>query len=183
MDILLTFTGFHDPYFKGLVGHEEQPGPILSLLSARSFEQVILFSTPQTDRVTLETQDAISTLYPEIDINILDMPLDDPTDYAGILKGLREHIREIQEALTDATFFVAVASGTPQMHACWFLLCAAGEIPARLLHVRPPHFVTKERPLVSEIDLTSNEFPIVRSQLGVLFADEDIPVDWEAAVN
>ena len=183
MDVLLTFTGFHDPYFKGLVGQEEQPGPILSLLTARSFDQVILFSTPKTDQVTLETQDAISALYPEIDINILDMPLDDPTDYAGILKGLREHVREIQETLTDATFFVAVASGTPQMHACWFLLCAAGEIPARLLHVRPPHFVTKERPLVSEIDLTSNEFPIVRSQLGVLSADEDISVDWEAAVN
>jgi hypothetical protein len=33
MDVLLTFTGFHDPYFKGLVDQEEQPGPILSLLS------------------------------------------------------------------------------------------------------------------------------------------------------
>ena len=32
MDVLLTFTGFHDPYFKGLVDQEEQPGPILSLL-------------------------------------------------------------------------------------------------------------------------------------------------------
>jgi len=183
MDVLLTFTGFHDPYFRGLVGQEEQPGPILSLLSARSFEQIILFSTPKTDQVTRETQDAISALYPETGIDILDMPLDDPTDYAGILKGLREHIREIQETLTDATFFVAVASGTPQMHACWFLLCAAGEIPARLLHVRPPHFVTKERPLVSEVDLTANEFPIVRSQLGTLPADKDVPVDWEAAVD
>ena len=31
MDVLLTFTGFHDPYAIGLVGQEEQPGPILSL--------------------------------------------------------------------------------------------------------------------------------------------------------
>ncbi|MCK9229494.1 MAG: hypothetical protein M0Q23_00830 [Syntrophales bacterium] len=29
-DVLLTFTGFHDLYFKGLVDREEQPGPILS---------------------------------------------------------------------------------------------------------------------------------------------------------
>jgi hypothetical protein len=24
LDVLLTFTGFHDPYFKGLVDQEEQ---------------------------------------------------------------------------------------------------------------------------------------------------------------
>ena len=44
MNILLTFTGFHDPYAIGLVGQQEQPGPILSLVGARSFDQVILFS-------------------------------------------------------------------------------------------------------------------------------------------
>jgi hypothetical protein len=27
LQILLTFTGFHDPYAKGLVGEDEQPGP------------------------------------------------------------------------------------------------------------------------------------------------------------
>lgn len=30
MKVLLTFTGFQDPYSIGLVGQEEQPGPILS---------------------------------------------------------------------------------------------------------------------------------------------------------
>lgn len=44
MNILLTFTGFHDPYAVGLVGQEEQPGPILSLVGARVFDRVILFS-------------------------------------------------------------------------------------------------------------------------------------------
>ena len=48
MDILLTFTGFHDPYFKGLVDEEEQPGPIISLLSIRSFDHIVLFDTPST---------------------------------------------------------------------------------------------------------------------------------------
>lgn len=45
MNILLTFTGFHDPYALGLIGQEEQPEPILSLVGARVFDQVILFST------------------------------------------------------------------------------------------------------------------------------------------
>jgi hypothetical protein len=30
-DIPLTFTGFHDPYFKGLVDQEEQPSNFVTL--------------------------------------------------------------------------------------------------------------------------------------------------------
>lgn len=72
MDILLTFTGFHDPYFKGLIDLEEQPGPILSLLSTRSFEHIVLFDTSSTNKVTEETKNAISRLYPETKEMMLD---------------------------------------------------------------------------------------------------------------
>ncbi len=48
MNVLLTFTGFHDPYFLGLVDQDEQPGPILSLLSVRPFDHIFLFNTPNT---------------------------------------------------------------------------------------------------------------------------------------
>ncbi|RLC08559.1 MAG: sigma-54-dependent Fis family transcriptional regulator [Deltaproteobacteria bacterium] len=181
MDVLLTFTGFHDPYFKGLVGQEEQPGPILSLLSARPFDVIFLFSTPSTEQVTKETKKAIMDSHANTKVEILGVNLDDPTDYTAILKGLRQHIHVIQETLDEAAFYIAVASGTPQMHACWVLLAAAGEIPARLLHVRPPHFVTKERPLVTEVDLTSREFPVVRSQIGTAIEVEDSIVDVDAA--
>ena len=53
MDVLLTFTGFHDPYAVGLVGEVEQLGPILSLVQAKSFDHIILFSTPGTEQNTL----------------------------------------------------------------------------------------------------------------------------------
>ena len=59
MDILLTFTGFHDPYAVGLVGQEEQPGPVLSLVRVRSFDQVILFSTPGVEKNTLADREAL----------------------------------------------------------------------------------------------------------------------------
>src|SRR4030042_3859286 len=166
MDILLSFTGFHDPYFKGLVGQDEQPGPILSLLSARVFDEVILFSTPSTDRITQDTKKVIFSLYPDTKVEIFDLNLVGPTDYAAILRGLRTHINKIQDISNKSDFYIAIASGTPQMHACWVLLAAAGEIPAKLLNVRPPQFVTKDRPLITEIDLTSREFPIVRALIG-----------------
>ncbi|MBA1495934.1 sigma 54-interacting transcriptional regulator, partial [Klebsiella pneumoniae] len=78
----------------------------------------------------------------------------------------------IQEEHKHAKFYISVASGTPQMHACWVLLAASGEIPAKILHVRPPRFVTKDRPLLSEIELSSDEFPSVRFKSSSFTIDE-----------
>lgn len=165
MDVLLSFTGFQDPYAIGLVGQEEQPGPILSLVGARSFDRIILFATPNTEKNTTATSDVLRSLYPRIGIEVRDLPLHDPTDYVAILTGLRTHIREITDSTPIATYFIAVASGTPQMHACWVLLAASGEIPACILNVRPPRFVSKDRPLVFEVDLSATEFPLVRADI------------------
>ena len=176
MDVLLTFTGFHDPYFKGLVNEEEQTGPILSLLSTRSFDHIFLFDTPTTQQITKDTQASISKLYPDANTYIVEMSLSDPTNYQEILGGLRSHLRKIIDDFASARFFIAVASGTPHMHACWVLLAASGEIPAHILHVRPPHFVTRDRPLVCEVDLSSANFPAVR------FQDEPLKVD-EGEIN
>jgi transcriptional regulator with AAA-type ATPase domain len=165
LDILLTFTGFQDPYAIGLVGQEEQPGPILSLVGARSFDRIILFSTPSTEKNTSATSDALQSLYPKAGIEVRDIPLHDPTDYVAILRGLRAHIRDVAASISKANYFIAVASGTPQMHASWILLAASGEIPARILNVRPPRFVSKDRPLVFEVDISATDFPLVRSNI------------------
>jgi DNA-binding NtrC family response regulator len=165
MNTLLTFTGFHDPYARGLIGEQEQPGPILSLVEARPFDRVILFTTPRTATQTDATRAALSALQPRLTIEIREIELDDPTDYVAILRGLRQHLREIlgaQAADRGAEFFIAVASGTPQMHACWLLLAASGELPAQILNVRPPQFVTRERSIVCEVDLQAPELPQVR---------------------
>jgi transcriptional regulator with PAS, ATPase and Fis domain len=162
MNILLTFTGFHDPYSPGSLESENQPGPILSLLAARNFDQVFLISTPNTFEITEKTKQAIGERFPGLAVEVREIDLAEPTDYRGIIKGLREHISGIKEAHIHDNLFVAVASGTPQMHACWLMLVASGELPAKILHSRPPRFVTADRPLVSEIDLSSEEFPTVR---------------------
>lgn len=183
MKILLTFTGFHDPYAKGLLGQEEQAGPILSLVSERFFEHIILFSTQNTEKNTSDTKTAIISLYPHAKVEIREMPIDDPTDYSTIFKGLRAHINKIQNVFSNASYFISVASGTPHMHACWLLLAAGGEIPAHILNVRPSRFVTSDRPLVSEIDLTSAEFPDVRPITGKIELSQPSPVDMETTLK
>lgn len=159
MRILLTFTGFHDPYSKGLVGEDEQPGPIISLLRARSFDLVYLLSTPNTEKNTAATVEALRA---HVELRETALPLQDPTDYASILKHLRTLTAGVVDEFPGAEYFVAVASGTPHMHACWVLLTTSGEFPARILHIRPPRFVTADRELVTEVDLTRPDFPLVR---------------------
>lgn len=172
MNILLSFTGFNDPFSKGLVEQEEQPGPILSVLKAKTFQSVYLFDTSATREASSNTKEAINNLYPECTVYVLDMKLSDPTNYHDIFRGLKEFALTIQEEHKPANFYISVASGTPQMHACWVLLAASGEIPAKILHVRPPRFVTKDRPLVSEIELSSDEFPSVRFKSSSFMIDE-----------
>jgi len=176
-NVLLTFTGFHDPFSRSLIGEEDQPGPILSLVATHPFDVIILLSTPATQGITSQTKYEIIQRHPEIEVQVRDLPLSDPTDYTAILAYLREHTAAVQNDFRDGVFFIAVASGTPQMHAVWVLLAASGEIPAKLLHVRPPRFVTKDRPLVSEIDLTTELFPMVRARISTGFepVGEDTP--------
>ena len=95
MDILLTFTGFQDPYTISLVEKEEQPGPILSLVNEKSFDKIILFSTPRTDKNTYATKEALQVSHKNLNVEVRDLALQDPTDYFSILKELRANVRNI----------------------------------------------------------------------------------------
>lgn len=182
MRMLLSFAGFHDPHSLGLVGEEEQPGPILSLANEFPFDRVVLFFTPPTSQNAIATQEALRRHHPATSAETREIPINDPTDYVSILKGLRGHFEELIDSTGKTQYFVSVASGTPQMHACWVLLVASGEIPAKILHVRPPKFVTKERPMVSEVDLTRPDFPVVRSNVCSVDLPETAPLEIEAAI-
>ena len=74
-NVLLTFTGFHDPYSKGLVGQEEQRGPILSLVAAQAFDRVILLSTPATEAITAQTECELRKLSSGLEVESRDVPL------------------------------------------------------------------------------------------------------------
>jgi DNA-binding NtrC family response regulator len=183
MKILLTFTGFHDPYSVGLIEDEELSGPILSLVREVQFDKIVLFSTPNTRNNTLSTRDVLLKLNPNLVVEIIDLLIDDPTDYLQILSMLRKYIGTIFQGSPTGETFISVASGTPQMHACWLLLVAGGELPARVLHVRPARFATKEKPLISEVDLAAHHFPVVRQQV-VYGKDPDVHMlDFESVLN
>ncbi|MGI6137789.1 MAG: hypothetical protein GX117_12875 [Candidatus Hydrogenedentes bacterium] len=115
MIVLLIFTGFHDPCFKGLVDQEEQAGPILSLLSTRIFDHIFIFNAPSTHRGAKETTDAIMKLHQKNAAHILEINFSGSTNCQEIFKRLRTHFSRINEAFASAHFYVAVTSGTSHM--------------------------------------------------------------------
>jgi DNA-binding NtrC family response regulator len=155
-EVLLTFVGYHDPYYKSAVEGEELKGPILYLLGLRGFDAVCLFSAPNTIGIANDTARAISSAHPQTAAQVLTLPIEDPINYGQIIREVKKAFQRIRRENPFSEYFIATASGTPQMHASWLMLAASGQIPARILQARPPQFVTAERQAVEEIDLRPN---------------------------
>lgn len=161
---LITIVGTRDPYVDSLVEDMERTGPILGLLSHdRSFQSVVLLSQPVTKERTQRTREAIQKLFPHISVKTIDMNILDPISYSAILHEMRKAIPFILEETSNHQLYINVSSGTPQMHSCWILLAASGEIPAHIINIRESKFVTKELGYFTELDFTSPDFPLVRS--------------------
>jgi transcriptional regulator with GAF, ATPase, and Fis domain len=173
VDVLLTFTGFHDPFAETALEGDMPTGPVLTVVAERSFDLVYLFGTPSVDARTAETRDEIVRKWPNVQVEILEVPLKDPTNYLGILRQLRGHFKKLNLRHPDARYYIAVSSGTPQMHASWVLLAASGEIPATILQSTPPKFVQEGKGRVKEIDLLQPEFPRITRSLAAPQAEDE----------
>ncbi len=161
LKVLLSFTGFHDPFAPSATTGEMRAGPVLTVVAERAFDRVYLFSTPKAAELSASTADAIRERHPGVTTHILEVPLKDPTNYLGILRQLRSHFKKLNAAHPGAEYSISVSSGTPHMHACWLLLAASGEIPATILQSTPPEFVPEGRSPIREIDFHHRDFPTI----------------------
>src|SRR5438093_11353889 len=89
MRILLTFTGFHDPFAETSIAGEKEAGPVLTVTSERQFDRVYLFTTPTTAQISAQTKEELDKRNKGVSVEICEVPLKDPTNYLGILKQLR----------------------------------------------------------------------------------------------
>jgi sigma54-dependent transcription regulator len=119
-----------DPFMAGDVAGEEQPGPILSIMSARQFESLLLFYTPHTRENALAIRDEVRRRHPDCEISAFELPVSDPQDYSSLMGSLARQIRELKGSSTGTALknasenYVCVSSGTAEMRAAWFLLAA-----------------------------------------------------------
>jgi len=154
--ILLTPVGKQDPHNK-----DGAEGPILSLLSERSFDKTYLFATSSesgTIENARETSRIINERYPAMQTEIVELDIPDPYEYSNIMKKLRE-AKDLYRDDIGAQLFIFIGPGLPQMQTCLFLLASSGEIPANLLFKRPQEFVKKGQASIGEIDPRSRELP------------------------
>ena len=128
--ILLTFTGFHDPFSAGAIASAEQEGPVLSLVRACPFHRVILLATPGTREITRATETCSASAIRALEIESHDLPFRRPNGLCGDPPKSTGPVLRLGPRPPQAQYFIATASGTPQMHACWLLLAASGELPA-----------------------------------------------------
>jgi DNA-binding NtrC family response regulator len=181
---LITIVGTRDPYVDTLVENIERTGPILGLMSTeRNFNRVILISQPSFRERCQATREAINRLFPHILVKILDVNILDPISYSEILRELRRIIPLISEITGNDKLYINVSSGTPQMHSCWILLAASGEIPARIINIRDPKFIGKGKERILELDFTSPEFPVIRSAFRPEREESNFRVDMEEAIR
>ena len=135
---------------------------MLDLVGKRRFDAVVVLETPGAQENARALVAELLERHPEVTTETEIVALPDPTDYAAILTRLRGLLARRLPVWGAANLYVSVASGTPQMHAAWVLLVAGGELPARVLHTRPPQFVTVETPAVQEVAFEGPSFPTVR---------------------
>ena len=151
MGTLLAFAGPQDPYFLGLIGEEEQSGPILSLMQEREFDAVLLLSAPTTQTNAAETRDALKAACPGVKVRILNLPQCDLADHQSILKALFEDVIPVCERMYDEELSILAPSDQPQVYAAWIRLVERGGIWAEILDVQPPKYPAKGGVVVREV--------------------------------
>jgi transcriptional regulator with AAA-type ATPase domain len=167
---LFAFIDLKDPYAAAEIAGEMAPGPVLSILAARPFTHAFLFHTPQTRENAAATLREIAERHPGCRVELRSLRVSDPKDYSAIMGALGREVRGIRAKHRGTDHFVCVSSGTAEMRAAWFLLRAAGVLPARLLQVGSPAEPLFGAAAVREVSLDSDDWDELR--------DLVMPVDY-----
>lgn len=149
-DALFAFVDYQDPYSRWLLGDEERPGPVLTLLAGRKFDRVTLYHTPHTRENARQTQAAILEKHPGTEVEVAELPIGNPKNYGAIINQLLPRSMEAARKW-DGRLWVCSSSGTAEMRAAWYILASTGAFPARLLNVDWPKAGSTEPVRVVEV--------------------------------
>jgi DNA-binding NtrC family response regulator len=137
--ILLTFVGLRDPHPDGT----EDNGPVLSLLEAMPFDQVVLFCTGSAflERAR-SVQEIMEQRNGAVRFSFVNLELESVVDYEEIYLALQRSTRVLLDGFSHHVprLSILLDPGTPQMQTSWFLLVRSGQLDAALLQGIPPRF-------------------------------------------
>lgn len=162
MKILFTFTGAYD---KGL----NEEGPVMTAHATFLPDLTVIFTTDKNEKSpyyqnALKTQEALNSrgyrsqynFKGTVEIHNLDIKR--PNDHNDILTQLREYTQKFKQKHKDAEYHILLTPGTAQIHSCWLVLAASGEIPATLIQTNK----AGEGKLIETVDHKSDDFPRIQ---------------------
>jgi len=178
LKIMLSAVGTHDPYGYSTSGKdgEHNEGPILGAVRDLKPDILFLFPTRKqpdgklsaTEENSRSTTEEIKKLYPSIKVYERPIDLPDPTDYKRIIKILREEIDSVKKNYekSKVSYYVAISSGTPQIHSSFLILVNSNSIKAEVYQTINSKFLQEgqKRTRLVETHFLEEENQIVRAR-------------------
>lgn len=137
--------------------------PNVNVHKVMAFDRVELFISPKYERLALQVVADIKDIRPDITVNLVDMPLDNPWDFGEVYEKLASWADTYPFDIEQENYFTHITTGTHVAQICLFLLVESRQIPSLLLQTAPPKGDTAC--LVETIDLDLARYDALASRL------------------
>ncbi|TWV84661.1 RNA repair transcriptional activator RtcR [Moraxella sp. VT-16-12] len=112
--------------------------PNVNVHHVLDIDRVELFIAPQYERLALQVADDIYSIRPDMHINFVNMPLDNPWDFGEVYEKLASWADSYEFDIEKENYLTHITTGTHVAQICLFLLVESRQIPSVLLQTAPP---------------------------------------------
>lgn len=124
--------------------------PNVNVHEVMAFDRVELFISPKYQRLAKQVVADIRQIRPDIIVNLVEMPLDNPWDFSEVYEKLASWADGYHFDIEQENYFTHITTGTHVAQICLFLLVKSRQIPSVILQTAPPKATVcaKLKPLI-----------------------------------
>jgi len=139
MEVLIGWLAVNNDMLKDEEGNVT--GPSLTALRQQEYQKfILLFNNEDSRNKAQQLKNHVLSnkrIFKEPEIDLISVPLEDPTDYAelwALVPGIVKN--EISKLGQDANITINLSPGTPAMSTTWMMMVGTGELEAKLLNIQ-----------------------------------------------
>jgi transcriptional regulator of acetoin/glycerol metabolism len=133
---LLAFASALDPWYFEREDDEPKEGPLLAALGDRRFDSLVILCRAARRDAAERTARAIRDRPARVPTEIQEVVINDASNHTEVFGALRIVMRRLRARLADTEFSILLGDDPAEIHACWLLLVASGEVEAKLFNFR-----------------------------------------------
>lgn len=138
--------------------------PNVNVHKVMELDRVELFIAPKYEKLAQQVVADIRQIRPEIVVNLIDMPLDNPWDFGEVYEALANWADSYPFDIEQEKYLTHITTGTHVAQICLFLMVESRQIPSVLLQTAPPKGETADC-RVELIDLDLARYDVLASRL------------------